>query len=395
LASTETLRHTGLAPEAALLLATAGGPAMDETIRGLATRVVDWTRFLQIAAQERAEAVVARRFRDLGIALPTAVDKELKVTALRADLRMARLAQRLDETLQAFKTAALPVMLLKGAALGKTVYGFVPSRPMLDLDILVPGDRRQEALAIALATGWVSTPLSQYQDFYSEHHHLPPLADQRTGQFNLELHTGLMTAGHPFNWPIEEIWARARALPDGLGQVPSMSDMLLHNAIHFAWSHMSRFGPWRAFRDTMALHASINWDDFVAECHKRRAASAAYWTLSLARIHAGVPIPETVEAALQPPLPFGMRAPLARHFGQLWFPNDLACPSRRLELTLWAMAMRPGHSGHGKSRPWSRDELIIDRLHEPPDSFSRKLFRHLATGGQYLRYLSRMTLGRS
>lgn len=368
---------------------------MDETIRATASRVVDWTRFLQLAAQERAEAVVARRFKELGVALPAAVDKELKVTALRADIRMARLAQRLEETLRAFQTAGLPVMLLKGAALGKTVYGFVPSRPMLDLDILIPVERRQEALTIALATGWASTPLSQYQDFYSEHHHLPPLVDQRTGQFNLELHTGLMTAGHPFDWPIAELWARARPLPDGLAQVPAVGDMLLHNVVHFAWSHMARFGPWRAFRDTEMLHGSIDWNEFVAECHRRKAASAAYWTLHLARMHAGVAVPEKVEAALQPSLPFGIRDPLARHFAQLWFPSDLACPSRRMELTLWALAMRPGASGHGRSRPWSRDELIIDRLREPPESLSRKILRHLATGGRYARYLSRMALGRS
>ncbi|HWA16527.1 MAG TPA: nucleotidyltransferase family protein, partial [Gemmatimonadales bacterium] len=202
MASIEDLTSSGLAPEAALLLATAGGPVMDGPIQRLAARVVNWTRFLQLAAQERAEAIVVQRFKELGVALPAAVDKELKVTALRADLRMARLTQRLEETLRAYQAARLPVVLLKGAALGKTVYGFVPRRPMLDLDLLIPADRRQEALSIALATGWATTPLSQYQDFYNEHHHLPPLVDARSNQFNLELHTGLMPAGHPFAWPI-------------------------------------------------------------------------------------------------------------------------------------------------------------------------------------------------
>jgi hypothetical protein len=395
LASTEALKRAGLPADAALLLATAGGPVMDEGIRSLAASVLDWTRFLQIAAQERSEAIVAQRFKALNVSLPAAVDKELKVTALRADLRMARLTQRLEETLQAFKAAGMPVLLLKGAALGKTVYGFVPRRPMLDLDLLIPADRRQEAMAIALNTGWATTQLSQYQDFYSEHHHLPPLVDKRSGQFNLELHTGLMAAGHPFDWPIEDLWARATPLPDGLALIPAVSDLLLHNVLHFSWSHMSRFGPWRSFRDTEMLHASVNWDDFVAECRRRKASSAAFWALYLARLHAGVAIPAEVEQALQPPLPLGIRGPLARHFAQLWFPNDLACPSRRLELTLWHIAIRPGYSGHGKSRPWSRDELIIDRLHEPTESLSRKVIRHLATGGRYTRYLSRIAQGRS
>jgi hypothetical protein len=395
LASIEGPTHAGLPAEAALLLATAGGPAMDDAIRSLAASVVDWTRFLQIAAQERSEAIVAQRFKALDVMLPAAVDKELKVTALRADLRMARLTQRLEETLKAFKAAGIPLLLLKGAGLGKTVYGFVPRRPMLDLDLLIPPDRRQEAVAVALNTGWATTQLSQYQDFYSEHHHLPPLVDKRSGQFNLELHTGLMPAGHPFNWQIEQLWDRATLLPGGLARVPAVNDLLLHNALHFSWSHVARFGPWRSFRDIETLHGSVNWSDFVAECRTRRASSAAYWALYLARLHAGVAIPAQVERDLQPPLPLGIRGPLARHFAQLWFPTDLACPSRRLELTLWHLAMRPGHSGHGKGRPWSRDELIIDRLHEPPESLSRKVIRHLATGGRYTRYLSRIALGRS
>lgn len=395
MASTDRLTHAGLPADAALLLATAGGPRMDDTIRALAAQVVDWTRFLQLAAQERSESIVAARIKALGISLPAAVDKELKVTALRADLRMARLTQRLEETLLAFKTAGIPLVLLKGAALGRTVYGFVPRRPMLDLDLLIPPERKQEALAVALATGWATTALAQYQDFYREHHHLPPLVDKRTTQFNLELHTALLPSGHPFDWPIEEVWAGATPLPDGAAMVPAVNDLLLHNVLHFSWSHMGRFGPWRAFRDIEALAGGVDWGRFVSDSRRRRAGSAAFWAVYLATLHAGVAVPKAVTEGLAPLLPFGGRRPLARHFAQLWFPTDLACPSQRLELTLWRLAMRPGRSGHGAARPWSRDQLLIDRLLEPAETLPRKLMRHVAIGSRYGRYLGRIALGRS
>lgn len=387
--------HAGLTSDAALLLATAGGPGMDDRIRALAGSVVDWTRFLQLAAQERSESVVSRRLASLGVALPPAVDRELKTTALRADVRMARLSQRLDETLVAYQQAGIPVMLLKGAALGKTVYGYIPLRPMLDLDVLVPVPQGEQALQVAVEQGWAHTDLSQLTEFYREHHHLPPLVDARSRLFNLELHTGLMASGHPFAWPVEELWANAVTLPDGRAQVPSVTDLMLHNVVHFAWSHMMRFGPWRAFRDLEAMLPRVDWDAFIVAARKRKAASAAYWTFALARQYAGVAVPAEVEKSLAPPLVVGSRGPLLRHFAQQWFPAELSCPSRRLELTLWSLAIRPKLSGHGPGRPWSRDQLLIDRLHEPPETFGRKLLRHIATGGRYTRYLSRIALGRS
>ena len=54
------------------------------------------------------------------------------------EAELAAIAAALDE-------AGVPVLLLKGAALGRMVYGSPAERPISDLDLLIPADRLERA----------------------------------------------------------------------------------------------------------------------------------------------------------------------------------------------------------------------------------------------------------
>jgi hypothetical protein len=383
-------------PEARLLLATAGGPGVDELIVRLAAGPIDWTLFLQLAAAERAEAIVSARLARLGVAVPATIRRDLKSMAIRSDLRMTTLSHRLDQTVSALANAGIPVVLLKGAALGRTAYGSLPRRPMLDLDLLIPEDRRREARAVALATDWVPTEFEHQVEFYQGHYHLAPLRDGLGLSFNLELHTALFAPGHPFDWPVRSLWERSLPLEGSPARVPAPEDLLLHIVLHFSWSHLTRFGPWRTFRDVRVLTVDhgVDWDRFTVLARASRGASAAYWTLRLARLFAGVAIPAEVERALRPQLPTRLLPVLDRHFSGQWCALGAPCPSVRLERWLWRLAVRPNRSGHGRAVPWMRDALFRDPLFpRVAESVDRKLVRHLSNSGRYLRYLHRLFLG--
>jgi hypothetical protein len=397
LASTDAaaLKDT-LRPEVRLLLATAGGPEVDPEITRLATGPLDWIRFLQSTAGERAEAIVAARFKRLGVQLPENLQRELSVMATRSDLRMTTLSFRLDQTLAALAQADIRVLLLKGAALGRTLYGSLPRRPMLDLDLLVPAGQRDRAREVALATGWAPSEWESQVEYYRGHYHAAPLRDGQGRSFNLELHTALFQEGHPFNWPLEGIWDRSVALEHSAARVPSPEDLLLHIALHFSWSHLARFGPWRAFRDIKVMidAAVVDWDGFTRLAHSSRGASAAYWTLRLARLTAGVSVPPEVERALRPSVPDSVLPMLDRHFAGQWCVAESACPSERLGQWLWRLAVRPRQSGHGTALPWMRDALFVNPHAPPsPESVSHKLARHLANSGRYVQYLRRLATG--
>lgn len=170
--------------------------------------------------------------------------------------------------------------------------------------------------------------------------------------------------------------------------------MILHLAIHFAWSHTMRSAAWRTFRDLRFLteDSGIDWDEVVRESRRVRATTCCYWTFRLARRWAGVAVPESVLRALRPPmLESGLRV-LDQHFVQQWYPGDLSCPSIRLDWALWRAAIRPKWSGHGSVLPWQRDERFEypDVTAPPADAAPHKLRRHLGNLGAYFRYFRRI-----
>ena len=384
-------------PETSLLLATGGGPALDGLITRVARTALDWALFLRLTAAERAEAIVSARLSKLAPAMPDDIRSQLAGLALRSDLRMTLLSQRLTETLTAFANAGIPVVLLKGAALGRIVYGSLPRRPMLDLDLLVPRHMRAQAREVALGAGWLPTEYDRLAGFYDGHYHIAPLLDSRGRSFHLEIHSALFPTGHPFAWPMEAFWARSEPLSGTGARVPSREDLLLHVALHFSWSHLAQFGPWRTFRDVRAQadEPRLDWDRFVSLARESRGASAAFWTLRLARRYAGAAIPDEVERALLPALPASVLPMLERHFAGQWCNPDAPCPSRRLERGLWRLAIRPHWSEHGSSVPWERNPLFHDpeSARPPVEPVGLKLVRHLSSPGRYLRYLHRITLG--
>ncbi len=385
-----------MSAEGRLLLAMAGGDGMDPVVRELAAQPLDWPALITFAVQERAESVVSARLAKAGAAVPEAIQRDLRGLAMRSDLRMAVLSRRLDQTIAALAQANVPVILLKGAALGRTVYGGTPNRPMLDIDLLVPEQQAQQARAACLTSDWVPGEMERKVVFYQGHNHLPPLHDARGRDFNLEIHTGLFTPGHPFAWPTESVWRSSEQLPGSTARIQPIEDLLLHVTLHFFWSHAGYFGPWRALRDVRVVSESprLDWDKFVRRARETRAASAAHWTLRLARALSGAPIPASVEEDLRPSMPTTMLPMLDRHFYGRWFSPEAACPSQRLERWLWKAAVRPVASGHGTSVPWTRDPLFLDPATiQPPEPVAKKMMRHLASPGRYLRYLSTIMLG--
>jgi putative nucleotidyltransferase-like protein len=382
--------------EAQLLLATAGGPEQDPRIIALAAGPVDWILLLQLSALERAEAVLAGRLSRLGVELPAEPARQLQAMGLRSDLRMTTISHRLDRTLTALEAAGVQAMLLKGAALGRTLYGSLARRPMLDLDLLIRPEDAATARRTAIEMGWADSEVNRANDQYAGHFHLPPLTDGLGFGFNLELHTGLFVEGHPFDWPLNELWSRSRRLEGGLGRVPAPEDLLLHIALHFAWSHMARVGPWRAFRDihTLATSGTVDWRAFVRLAAASNGGPAVYWTFRLARQFGVSGVPADVEAELSPRLNQRVARALDRHLAGQWYLLDAPCPSVRLERALWKLAMGPLGRVQGHAMPWAR-ELVFPDLWSSDPVVSRpgRLLRHLSNVGSYARYFRRVVLG--
>lgn len=365
-----------LSPEERLLLLAAGPPANDAAIAALAREPLDWARVATLAGRERALPPLVRRLRRaVGGALPAAAP--LTALAQPMEFRLHLAQARLHDALRALARADVVPVLLKGAALAHDVYDGLPERPMGDVDLLVHPDELSRALPALEAAGWRRGTDVADDRPYADHHHLPPLDDTTNVGPTIELHTGLFGAGHPFPEGAEALSpdgirrrARIVVLGDATVRLPDHVDLVLHAALHFAWSHLLRSAAWRTFRDVGVLLAAgdVAGDTLVARTRATRAGSCLYWTLRLARVLAGVAT-GPLEDAVRPPGSARAHRRLEEHFARgLLAAEEARCPSARLERALWCLALRPGASGHGAARPWDRDALFVAAAAGPGDA---------------------------
>ena len=347
-----------------LLLLTAGGSANDALIRQTAAEPLDWPRFFALAQIERAVPIIYPRLRALVPDLVPATGLEqMRRLAQVSDFAMLHLEHRLRESLRALQREGVKTLLLKGAGLAFTVYAGARQRPMSDIDLLVEPNEASTARRIMLETGWREADDGPPDDVYLHHHHLPPLFDSRSRDLQLEIHTALFPERQPFAFDTSEVWARARVIgpvmPGALA--PCAVHALLHTCLHFFWSHQARFGVWRTIRDVHALSLTgdIDWQEFVTKARAVRGATSCYWTLRVAQVAGGVPVPPYVLDDLCPPRRPQVLHALERHLIHNLLPVTNGCPSVKLEHWLWEAAAMPRASGHGALRPWDDDEKFV------------------------------------
>ena len=388
------LLRAPLRSETKLLFLTAWGPAADASIVDLASRIGNWQWLIDVAELERATRVVWDRFRSLGVhPQPEANELRMENLATIAAFRAEHLKARLRETLAVLAREGIEVVLLKGAALATTVYPSFLDRPMGDIDLLVAPEAAERAHSAVRAAGWTWDEATFPRARYAGHHHLPPLDDAAGTGVRLELHTGIAIDGHPFALTLADMRPRWRAVPVGATSacVPCPEHLLLHEAVHFAWSHVLSFGAWRTARDVqlMAVSGTVDWDLFVEDARRHRAETCVYWTLLLSRLLAGAPVPDSVLERTRPQIGFLSQHILERHFVYHLLPIESDWPSQRLRRTMWERAIQPERYGHGARRPWEFDE----RGPEPdptaaPQGDAPRMGSRLGVWARYVRALS-------
>ena len=226
----------------------------------------------------------------------------------------------------------------------------------------------------------------------------PALVEPSGTGFALELHTDLFVPGNPFI-PLRDLIWRDVAAVEYSGRsvlVPSRVHQVLHLCLHFAWSHVMRSGAWRTFRDLTAILEveSVDWEELVRLARESRGASCCFWTLHLARSLAQVPVPQTVLNELRPPLSRSVFRVVERHLVNQLFPSSRSCPSVWLNQKMWEIAILPGRSGHGPSRPWIHEVHSPEQAQAENVGGAEKLWMHVRQLRRWGAY-GRVVLGRA
>ena len=116
-----------------------------------------WKEFLSSAFWHGVAPLVYRNLKDLqeSLIVPPEVMEQLKEAYYATLARNMLLYAELERVLESFHEEGFEVILLKGAALAKTVYADIGTRPMGDIDIMVKKEDLPKAEERLSALGYV------------------------------------------------------------------------------------------------------------------------------------------------------------------------------------------------------------------------------------------------
>jgi hypothetical protein len=263
-------------PEQELLLATALAAPDD-----VASRLAAWERAVDPAevdsGSRRLYPLLYRTLRRADI--DSALLPELKRSYVDASVRNQRLLRTLEEVLARLDAAAVPTLVLKGAALIVAYYRDRGARPMADLDVMVPRDRVEAALAALRADGWelvARRPDRPIAELQRVRHSV--LLQRDADQLDLHWDAFAESLGTDL---ADRLWGAADELTIGARRTQTLAaaDHLLH-----AFVHGLRYNPVPPLRWVADAHVTIgvagdavDWDRLstLAEAYRLVAPVAA------------------------------------------------------------------------------------------------------------------------
>ena len=215
----------------------------------------------------------------------------------------ALLCRELDGILAALTHAGVPVILLKGAALIKTIYADPAERPMSDLDLLVRRIHIRPAVRALQAAGY-----QRLMDNYIRYHVL--LLDRQAGRVSVELHWSLVLNDQRFPALIDWFWRQSEPLDPANPLVLTLTPtaQLLYLAAHLALQHTGQarliwyYDLYRLITrlgDCANDLSHIDWDDLLQQASQVSWADALLQALDGAQARFGFALPDGFRPLLQ------------------------------------------------------------------------------------------------
>lgn len=288
-----------------------------------------------VAAAERAglAGLILERCRDERVSLPIGMAERLRRAATAVAASNFHLQKKLAGILTALDRAGIPVMVLKGAVLGPTIYGRPDLRPMGDVDLLVPPEHIEDALALLGAAGCRRGFELIRADFFPKYHYEVELFTDGPRPARIDLHA------RPFRplriartMPDDALWTNARriSINDAPAWAPCNELMFVHLAAHAAFHGCARLiWLYDLKRLVHAVGDSMDWKAMTDACRRWRLSYAVHDALSKAQDLLGAFVPDGILATLAShPTNWRDRLTLAQA------PRDAANPTAHLIVDL-------------------------------------------------------------
>lgn len=261
-----------------------------------------WDTLLPLLQQQRLSGFVYARLRRSPAwrDLPVTAQQQLSSDFQQLSIRAYRMEAELADSVQALAQAGIPVMLLKGAALARTLYAGGAERPVSDFDLLTPRTALQHARRILQSRGYQVGGLYWLPQWQQRYRAEVALVRMLEDGFRLvvELHWSLLEA--PFYMdriPMTEVWARAKPASDLPGALlPEPATLLIHACAHLALHHSDDAKWfWLLDIDQLARWPALDWAQVMAQAERWRLDQAVAATVQQAVALFATPLPEAVQ----------------------------------------------------------------------------------------------------
>ena len=263
----------------------------------------DWNDVVDVAVGHALAPLLFKRLKesDARACVPADAWERLRLAYFDSARRNTRLFRELRTVLGCLRSAAIPVIVLKGAYLAEAVYGDVALRPMCDTDLMVPRAELPRAQAVLLDMGGVQQQPAGNELLWREHHHPRPVVLR---DLSIELHWTITDPTEPVRIDAAGLWDRAHPATTAGVEVLALSpeDLLLHLCIHFGCVH--HLTGLRSFCDITETirrcRGEMDWLQVADSAREWGAARYVGLTLHLARSMLGTGVPDDALERLVP-----------------------------------------------------------------------------------------------
>ncbi len=250
--------------------------------RDVPPRHFEWDQLTAEATRTGLSGLLLEQINLHNITPPAIIVDRLQSAAMQLAAHQMNLMRELERVLLVLQRENIPVMLLKGAALTKTIYSRPDLRPMGDLDLLIKPQDARRTLAILTQNGCRRGIDLIRDDFFPKYYYEVELLTNAPIPARIDLHV------RPFR-PLrlsqiirdDAMWENAQSVQIGDAQalIPSSETMFIHLAAHCAYHGNSRLiWLYDINRFVDHYHSTMDWSVVIE--------SARMWKLSLPVLHA-------------------------------------------------------------------------------------------------------------
>jgi len=328
--------------------------------------VEDWSATLHVATQHRIVGYIARAAAESNAALPHPVQQTLRHLGLVQTGEGLRMESHLRRIADAFHTADIPVIVLKGPALARTLYPAIALRPYADLDLTIRDDDEDAAIQVLLDVGFhevVDPPerARRSQRSHGGHEgHFHRRFETADDSVLVELHLDPLQLGLKAVCEAGR-WQRAQPLPGVPGALMlGPEDQVVQLSVH-AHKHGFERLIWLKDLDLLVRQHgdTLNWGLVRKVARAEGVCGSVWYALWLTRELLGAPLAERQLKALRP------AAPVRVLYRCVWPVRSVAGLTARMHRR--AVQFRAAESLRGMlpatllmGRRWARTRALVE-----------------------------------